>query len=106
MLPFALLSAAVWGVCVALFIEQTWLGRWLNKYMTWFVVSVGVGGDLLIALLLMDSTGRVAWWQLVAVIALSSIALATRGLLELHNYFRGLMDAVKNTSGEQDHLGA
>ena len=104
-LLFALLLGAVWGVCVAVFIELTWLGRWMVTYMTWFVVSLGMGGDLLICLLLMDEAGRVAWWQMVAVIAVSSVALVVRGLMQFHVYFERLMDGIKDAHLQQNDLG-
>lgn len=91
MLPFALLLALVWSVMVAAFIEFTGLGRWIAIHMTWFIVATGMGGDLLILLLLVDEAGRVAWWQIVAVIAVSSVAVSLRGILEFYGYFRTLM---------------
>lgn len=81
-LSFALLLGVVWGVCVAVFIELTALGRWMTMYMTWFVVSVGMGGDLLIVLLLMDEAGRVAWWQMVAaLIGLAMLVVGVGGMV-------------------------
>jgi hypothetical protein len=105
-LSFALLLGIVWGVCVAVFIELTSLGRWMTMYMTWFVVSVGMGGDLLIVLLLMDETGRVAWWQMVAVIAVSSVALVVRGLMQFRGYFERLMGGIKDANRQQNDVGA
>ncbi len=96
MLAFVLLSAFVWGCCVAAFIQFTELGRFIALRMTWFVVALGMGGDLLLVLLLMDGQGRVMWWQLVATIALSSIAVSARGILELVAYWRSVMDATKD----------
>lgn len=96
MLPFVLLSSAVWGVCVAAFIQFTVLGRFIALHMTWLAVALGIGGDLLLLLLLMDSNNRVAWWQIVAVIGMSSIAVSAQDILKLVAYFKGLMDAAKN----------
>lgn len=100
MLPFVLLAAFAWGVCVACFMEFTAIGKFIAERLTWFIVALGVGGDLLLLLLLMDANGRVLWWQLVATISLSSIAVSARGILELVAYFKGLMEDAKNTAGE------
>lgn len=100
MLAFVLLSAFVWGVCVACFLQFTAIGKFIAERLTWFIVALGMGGDLLLLLLLMDSSGRVLWWQLVATIALSSIAVSVRGILQLVAYFRSMMDAAKDTAGE------
>ena len=95
MLPFVLLAAAIWGVCVACFIQFNSLGRWIADRMTWFIVSLGTGGDLLLLLLLIDERGYLPWWQVVAVIAISSVAVSARGILEFFVYFRGLMADAK-----------
>jgi hypothetical protein len=100
MLPFALLVALVWGVCVALAIRFTWLGRFVAEHLTWLSVVVGSGGNLLILLLLTDDSWRVAWWQVVAVFALSGLPLCAQGVYELSLYFKGLMDDAKNPSAE------
>lgn len=100
MLPFVLLASFVWGICVAAFIQFTELGRFISARLTWFIVALGIGGDLLLMLLLMDNEGRVIWYQVVAVIGLSSIAVSTRGILELVAYNRSVMDASKDTTGE------
>lgn len=100
MLAFVLLSAFVWGVCVACFLHFTNLGKFIALHLTWLSVALGMGGDLLLLLLLLDDTGRVLWWQAVATIALSSIAVSVRGILQLVAYFRSMMDAAKNPAGE------
>jgi hypothetical protein len=100
MLPFVFLSAFIWGICVAAFIQFTDLGRFIAARMTWFIVALGTGGDLLLMLFLMDNEGRVVWWQLVTVIFLSSIAVSARGIFELVTYFRSVMDGARDTTGE------
>lgn len=100
MLAFVLLSAFIWGVCVACFLQFTKLGKFIAQHLTWLSVALGTGGDLLLLLLLMDSTGRVLWWQVVATIAVSSIAVSVRGILQLTAYFGSMMDAAKNQAGE------
>lgn len=100
MLPFGLLLGVVWGSLVALFIQFTSWGRWISARLTWFIVSLGIGGDLLILLLFVDSRGHLPWWQVVAVIGVSSVPIAARSLLEFHAYFRGLADGIKDTGSE------
>lgn len=100
MLPFVLLCAFIWGVCVACFMQFTTIGKFIAERLTWFIVALGMGGDLLLLLFLMDGSGRVLWWQLVATIALSSIAVSARGILELVAYFGSMMDAAKNQTAE------
>lgn len=84
----ACLLAFFWGVALALFVQFTRVGQWLTIYLTWFVVSVGVGVDLLIAQSLMDKAGRVLWMDIVLVIAASSVPLAIQGLYDLYIYFQ------------------
>ena len=96
MLPFVLLAAFIWGVCVACFMQFTKIGGFIAARMTWFIVALGMGGDLLLLLLLIDGDGNVLWWQLVATIALSSIAVSARGILELVAYFGKMIDDAKS----------
>ena len=100
MLAFVLLAAFMWGICVAAFIQFSELGRFIAARLTWLIVAIGMGGDLLIALLLIDSAGRVLWWQLVAVIGLSSIAVSARSILELLGQWRSVMDVAKDQASE------
>lgn len=100
MLPFAFLLAAVWGICVASFIQFSHFGRFIAAKLTWFIVALGTGGDLLIMLLLLDEGGRVAWWQVVAILFFSSIAIAARSLYQLATYYRGIMDGARDTDSE------
>jgi len=80
--------------------QFTTIGKFIAERLTWFIVALGMGGDLLLLLFLMDGSGRVLWWQLVATIALSSIAVSARGILELVAYFGSMMDAAKNQTAE------
>lgn len=100
MLLFVLLLGFVWGCVVAAFIQYTWVGAFVANHLTWLIVAIGVGGDLLLALLLVDEAGRILWWQFVVLVALSSIALSARGVVELASYFRKQMDDAKNTPTE------
>ncbi len=100
MLPFVFLSALLWGTCIAVFIRFTDLGRFLSLRLTWFLVAIGFGGDFLLSLLLIDETGRIVWWQFVALVAISSIPVSVNGIIELAGYNRSVMDAAKDTAGE------
>lgn len=100
MLAFVLLAAACWGVAVACFLEYTELGRFIAVRLTWLSVVIGFGGDFLLAIFLLDDQGRIIWWQFVALVGVSSIAVITRGLLELVAYNRTMMDVAKDTAGE------
>lgn len=100
MLAFVLLASVVWGIAVACFIEFTELGRFIALRLTWLSVAIGLGGDFLLSILLLDEAGRIVWWQFVALVALSSIPVSTRGLLELVAYNRMVMDGAKDTISE------
>lgn len=100
MLPFVLLAAFFWGVAVACFMQFTTIGSFIAARLTWFIVALGMGGDLLLLLLLLDDGGRVLWWQIVATVAVSSIAVSVRGILELVAYFGSMMDDAKTQVAE------
>lgn len=103
MVQFVLLLGVIWGLIIAGLIEFTSLGRWIAERMTWLSVVAGVGGDLLLLLLLMDGQGRVMWWQVVALVALSSLGVIYRGLRQSHVYFAGLMAEAQR--GDADAAG-
>lgn len=100
MLPFVLLAAAVWGLCVAAFMQYTRLGEFLSLRLTWFMTALGCGVDLLLLLLVQDEMGRVFWWQIIAVFGVSSIGPSLRGILLHKNYFGELMDGARDTVAE------
>lgn len=100
MLPFVLLAAFAWGVCVATFMQYTRLGLFLSLRLTWFMTALGCGVDLLLLLLVMDASGHIAWWHIVAVFGVSSIAPSLRGLLLHRNYFGEWMDGARDSVSE------
>lgn len=82
MLPIALVLGLIWGIVWARVLQRTRMGRFLADKRTWLTVVIGVGGDLLIALLIVPFAW---WWRVFAVIALSSLGIIYRSLsLELH----------------------
>lgn len=68
---------AIWGVAWALFLERSRTGRFMAVRLTWLSVVIGIGVDLLIALLVIDFN---AWWRQAAIIAASSVAIIWRSL--------------------------
>lgn len=86
--PFAYLLAAIWGVSWALLLQLTTFGRFLARRRTWLTVVVGVGGDLLILLLLLDMQG---WLKVATVITLSSLGVIGRSL---YNELREDLEAL------------
>lgn len=100
MFAFVLLSALIWGVCVACFLEFTSLGKFIALHLTWFATALGCGGNLLLLLLLADGAGRVGWLAIVAVFFLSSIGPTLRGILQHQDYFKAVMDGARDASGE------
>jgi len=69
--------AAVWGMVWALFLQFSQIGQFLAVKRTWLTVVIGVGVDLLIALLVVPWA---YWLPFVVIIALSSIGLIVRSL--------------------------
>jgi hypothetical protein len=59
-----------------------------------------VGGVLLVALLLVDSAGMVAWWQVAVLFPFGAAPLVLRSLVDLFRDYRAMMDVHKDTPGE------
>lgn len=87
--------AFIWGVIWALCL-QTYAGRFLSARYTWVTVVIGVGVDLVIALLVLPIE---LWLQMVGIIAFSSVGIITRSLLNEHKDQRMLNSIV---NGDQD----
>ncbi len=80
-LILALILAAVWGAFWAGCLQYTVWGKWMAIKRTWLTVVIGVGADLLIALLV---TPLDVWAKVAGIVAVSSIGIVTRSLyLEL-----------------------
>lgn len=77
----ALLLALMWGVGWALFLQFHPHGQYLAVRRTWITVVIGVGVDLLIALLVLDAA---AWLRVFGVIVASSIGVIGRSLINEH----------------------
>lgn len=92
MLLFALFLALVWGGIWAAFLQLHSLGRFLAVKRTWITVVIGVGIDLLIALLVIDWRD---WVVMCGIIVVSSVGIIYRSL---HNELQqevGLLDEIK-----------
>jgi hypothetical protein len=100
MIPFVLLSAAIWGLCVAAFMQYTKIGTFLSLRLTWFITALGCGGNLLLLLLLLDGAGRVAWWHVVAVFGMSSIGPSLRGILQHEGFFREIINGASDSAAK------
>lgn len=74
-------GALCWGATWALFLQKTALGRYLAQDRTWVTVVAGVGVDLVLVRPLM---GRKPWERLLTVVALSSIGIIIRSLINEH----------------------
>jgi hypothetical protein len=98
----AIILGAVWGAVWALFL-QTYAGRFLAARFTWLAVVVGVGVDLLIALLIVPLE---TWLEVAAIIAASAVAIIGRSLW---NEWRDAQKMIRmqrehsNTVSQQDH---
>jgi hypothetical protein len=73
---FAIFLGFIWGIIWAL-VLQTYAGRFLAARYTWVTVVIGIGGDLLIALLIVPLE---IWIGLVALISASSLSIIVRSL--------------------------
>jgi len=77
MLPLTIILALIWGILWALFLQLTPYGHYLAVRRTWLTVVVGVGIDLLIAILVIPLD---TWLLVVAIIAASSLGIIGRSL--------------------------
>ena len=95
-LGLCLVLGLVWGVLWALFLQCTEPGRFLASRRAWLAVVVGVGVDVLILLALLP-TGL--WLQVCGVIAVSSLGIIGRSLL---NEWREHMELLRGLDGHKN----
>lgn len=81
MIFFAVILAGFWGGIWAAFLQWNEYGRYLALRRTWFTVVIGVGVDLLIALLV---TPLEVWLVVCAIVTASSLGIITRSLYNEH----------------------
>jgi hypothetical protein len=93
----AFFLAAIWGVTWASAIQFVPLFGFIAAKRTWLSVVVGVGVDLLIGLMAAAAARSAleAWGHQAAIIALSSLGIITRSLVNEYREHRGAMDAAQ-----------
>ncbi len=74
----AYVLALVWGCIWALTLQFTPIGKFLAVKRTWLTVVVGVGVDLLIALIAVPSR---VWRRVALIIAASALGIVARSLI-------------------------
>ena len=91
------ITALVWGVVWALMLQYTQLGKFIALKRTWLSVVIGVGVDLLIALIVIPKR---MWARFAMIIAASSVGIIARSLINEWVELREMLYADKNTSGK------
>lgn len=89
----ALTLGVLWGALWGSFLQFTKTGRWLANARTWITVVVGVGGNLLIALLFLPFH---FWLYVVGLFAVSSLPIIARSLINEHRDTEAFFDALKD----------
>mgnify|MGYP000334554768 CR=1 FL=1 len=77
MKPLPILLALIWGTLWAVYLQYTQYGHYLAVRRTWVTVVIGVGVDLLIALLILPLD---CWLNICTIIATSSLGIIIRSL--------------------------
>ncbi len=95
----AFISAFVWGVLWSLFLQLHPLGRFLVVKRTWITVVIGVGMNLLIALMVLEFH---AWVTLVVIFAFSSVGIITRSMLNEFECTRGEINDIRQETVRQE----
>ena len=75
----ALFLALIWGAIWAACLQWTMWGRWMAVRRTWLTVVIGVGADLLIALLVVPFE---VWAIMTGIISISSVPIITRSIYQ------------------------
>ena len=95
---FGIILGGVWGLVWALAL-QTFPGRFLAARFTWLTVVVGIGVDLLIALLVVPLD---YWLPLASIVGASSVSIIGRSLF---NEFRDLQTMIRIRRDHSDETG-
>jgi hypothetical protein len=95
----ALYLAFIWGVIWALTIQCVPLAAYLANKRTWLTVVIGVGVDLAIGLMTtVDApTPRAAWEYQFYVIALSSVGIIVRSIINEWREHQEDINAAQNS---------
>jgi uncharacterized membrane protein len=68
-------------------------GQFLAERRSWLTIVIGIGVDLLIAILVLDWT---AWWQVLAIVAVSNLGIIARGVYNEWTEAREVIDGIKD----------
>lgn len=93
------LLALLWGILLACWLQFTRLGRFLAAERTWITVVIGVGGDLLVG------AGAI-WWQYWLIMALSSVGVIARSLMNEHNETEPALNRYRTKWQMEDTIDA
>lgn len=95
----AFFLAFIWGVIWALTIQHVPLAAYLAQKRTWMTVVAGVGVDLAIGLLAVQDASSPFWMWVYqfAIVALSSIGIIARSLVNEWHEQKESINAAKNT---------
>lgn len=91
------LGALVWGILFAVFLQYNRMGQFIADKRTWIAVVLGVGGDLLIG-------AWAAWWELWLIVALSSVGIVARSLINERNTPEPALNAYRTKWEMQDAI--
>lgn len=88
---FIHLLACIWGLSWAVFLQHSRVGRFMAAQRTWLTVVIGVGGDVLLLRLLLP---RRDWQRVVGILAVSSIGIIARSILNEHRQNQELIERL------------
>lgn len=89
---FCYILAFFWGVFWASVLQFTQFGRWMALKRTYWTVIIGVGVDGLLLLPLVPFSD---WLKMLAVVALSSLGIISRSLINELNEEADVRRAAK-----------
>lgn len=84
--------ALFWGLVWAVMLWGTGWGRFLRQRRTWLTVVMGVGGDLMIAGLVLELR---AWLLVWGIVGLSAVGIVGFCLEQEYREHRDEMDAAR-----------
>lgn len=88
----AIVLGLLWGCIWGAYLQYTKKGQWLVNAHTWLATVIGVGGNLIIALLFIPLH---LWTLLFGVFAVSSLPLIARSLTNEHRESEDFFNDLK-----------
>ncbi len=82
--------AGFWGTAFAVWLQRTKAGAFIAARYTWLSVVIGVGVDMLIALIVIEAH---IWVVLIGLFAASGTPIVIRSLLNEHRLQQEVIDA-------------